>query len=59
MIDPFKNKHQTFHDLTYWEKWFNSHFDHNISVNYHPSVRERAYYEIIKKINEEESRSQS
>ena len=59
MIDPFKNNPQTFQDLTYWKEWFNSHFDQNISVNYHPSVREHAYYEIIKKIVEEESHSQS
>jgi len=59
MIDPFKNNPQTFQELTYWKKWFNSHFDQNISVNYHPNVRERAHYEIIKKIIEQESRSQS
>ena len=59
MFNPFNNKNQTFQDLAYWKEWFNSHFDHNISVNYHPNVRERAYYEIIKKITEEESRSQS
>ena len=59
MIDPFKNHPQTFQELKNWKEWFNSHFDQNISVNYHPSVRELAYYEIIKKITEEESRSQS
>ena len=59
MIDPFNKKPQTFHGLTYWKEWFNSHFDQNISVNYHPIVRERTYYEISKKIAEEESRSQS
>ena len=59
MIDPLNNNLQTFQELSYWKDWLNSHFDHNISINYHPSVRERAYYEIIKKITEEESRSQS
>ena len=59
MIDPFKNHPQTFQEFSYWKEWFNPYFDQNIFVNYHPNVRDRAYYEIIKKIAEEESRSQS
>ena len=58
MFNPFNNKIQLFQELAYWKEWFNGHFDENISVNYHPSVREQAYQAILKKIAEEESRPQ-
>ena len=58
MFNPFYNKTQPFRELAYWKEWFNGHFDENVSVNYHPSVREQAYQDILKKIAEEESRPQ-
>ena len=58
MIDSFNNKHQPFQELAYWKEWFNGHFDVNVSVNHHPSVKEKAYLAILEKIAEEESRPQ-
>ena len=58
MFNPFNNKIQPFHELAYWKEWFNSHFNENVSVDYHPSVKEQAYQAILKKIAEEEPRPQ-
>ena len=58
MFNPFNNNIQPFQELVYWKEWFNGHFDENVSVNYHPSVREQAYQAILKKIDEEEPRLQ-
>ena len=49
MFNSFHNKTQLFQELAYWKEWFNGHFDENVSVNYHPSVREQAYQAILKK----------
>ena len=58
MLNPLNNKIQPFQDLAYWNEWFNGHLDEDVSVNYHPNVREQAYQAILKKIAEEESRPQ-
>ena len=46
-----QNDIQTFERLAFWMNWFDQSFKKNLSVDYIPSVRERAHREILNKLN--------
>ena len=47
-----QNDIQPFERLAFWMNWFDQSFKKNLSVDYLPSVRERAHREILnKKLN--------
>ena len=45
--------------LAFWMNWFDQNFKKNLSVDYLPSVRDRAHKKILDKIDKEASRPQS
>ena len=54
-----QNDFRPFERLSYWMNWFDQNFKKNLSVDYLPSVKDRAHKEILSKIDKEASRPQS
>ena len=52
-----QNDIQPFERLAFWMNWFDQSFKKNLSVDYFPSVRERAHREILNKTEHESSHS--
>ena len=50
-----QNDIQPFERLAFWMNWFDQSFKKNLSVDYLPSVRERAHREILNKTEYEDS----
>ena len=48
-----QNNIPSFQRLAFWMNWFDKSFKKNLSVDYLPSVRERAHREILKKTENE------
>ncbi len=46
-----------FESLAFWMNWFDQRFKKNLSVDYLPNVRERAYREILSKTYKKASHS--
>ena len=53
------NDFRPFERLAYWMNWFDQNFKKNLSVDYLPSVKDRAHKEILNKIDKEASRPKS
>ena len=47
-----QNDIQPFERLAFWMNWFDQSFKKNLSVDYLPSVRERAHREILNKTDQ-------
>ena len=54
-----QNDFRPFDHLAYWMNWFDKNFKNNLSVDFLPSVKDRAHKEILNKIDKEASRPQS
>ena len=52
-----QNDIKQFERLAFWMNWFDQSFKKNLSVDYLPSVRERAHREILNKTDQEASHS--
>ena len=52
-----QNDIQPFERLAFWMNWFDQSFKKNLSVDYLPSVRERAHREILNKTEHEDTLS--
>ena len=51
-----KNDFRPFERLAFWMNWFDQSFKNNLSVDYLPSVKNRAHKEILNKIEKDASR---
>ena len=52
-----QNDIKQFERLAFWMNWFDQSFKKNLSVDYLPSVRERAHREILNKTDQKASHS--
>ena len=50
------NDLRPFERLAFWMNWFDQSFKNNLSVDYLPSVKNRAHKEILNKIDKDASR---
>ena len=51
-----QNDFRPFERLAFWMNWIDQSFKNNLSVDYLPSVKNRAHKEILNKIDKDASR---